>query len=72
LVLAAGVPEEWIAEGVSVKGMPTPWGLLDYSLTSEGNSVRLRVGGGLQVPPGGIVFRGMVIRKLPTEVLVKR
>ena len=71
LVLAAGVPEEWIREGVSVKGMPTPWGLLDYSLTREGDSVRLRVGGGLQVPPGGIVFRDNVIRKLPIALQIQ-
>jgi hypothetical protein len=70
LVLAAGVPDEWIREGVSVKGMPTPWGPLDYSLTKEGDSVRLRVGGGLQVPPGGIVFRDTVIRSLPADLLV--
>jgi len=54
-----------------VKGMPTPWGLLDYSLKAEGDSVRLRVGGGLQVPPGGIEFHGMVIRSLPADLLVK-
>lgn len=72
LMLAAGVPDEWIREGVSVKGMPTPWGLLDYSLKAEGDSVRLRVGGGLTVPPGGIVFRGNVVRNLPGELRVKR
>ncbi|HEY2290872.1 MAG TPA: discoidin domain-containing protein [Thermoanaerobaculia bacterium] len=72
LVLAAGVPDEWIREGVSVKGMPTPWGLLDYSLKAEGDSVQLRVGGGLTVPPGGVVFRGTVIRKLPADLLVQR
>jgi hypothetical protein len=71
LVLAVGVPEEWIREGVSVKGMPTPWGRLDYSLTAEGRSMRLRVGGGLQVPPGGIVFRGAVIHSLPADLLLK-
>ena len=69
-MLAAGVPEEWIREGVSVKGMPTPWGLLDFSLTKEKDSVRLRVGGGLTAPPGGIVFRGKVIRKLPADLLI--
>ena len=71
LVLAAGVPDEWIREGVSVKGMPTPWGLLDYSLKAEGDSVRLRVGGGLAVPPGGIVFRGTVIRSLPADLITR-
>ena len=72
LVLGAGVPDEWLREGVSVKRMPTPWGRLDFSLEAEGDSVRLRVGGGLTVPPGGIAFRGRVIRKLPAEVVLKR
>ncbi len=74
LVLAAGVPDEWISApgGVSVKKMPTPWGPLEYSLTAKGGSVRLRVGEGLRVPPGGIVFRGTVIRKLPADVMVNR
>jgi Bacterial alpha-L-rhamnosidase 6 hairpin glycosidase domain len=71
LILAAGIPDAWIAApgGVAVRRLPTPWGLLDYSLTSEGDAVRLRVGEGLTVPPGGIVFRGNVIRKLPAEVV---
>ena len=74
LVLAAGVPDEWIAApgGVSVKRMPTPWGLLDYSLMAEGASIRLKVGGGVRVPSGGIVFRGAVIRKVPADLLLAR
>ena len=48
LVLAAGVPDSWIAApgGVAVRRLPTPWGLLDYSLTAEGDVVRLKVGEG--------------------------
>jgi hypothetical protein len=74
LVLAAGVPDSWIAApgGVAVRRLPTPWGLLDYSLTAEGDSVRLKVGEGMKLPPGGITFRGTVIRKLPANVLAKR
>jgi len=72
LVLAAGVPAEWIAApgGVAVRRLPTPWGLLDYSLTKEGDAVRLRVAGGVTVPPGGIAFGDRVIRKVPAEVIV--
>jgi hypothetical protein len=72
LVVAAGVPAEWIAApgGVAVRRLPTPWGLLDYSLTAEGGAVRLRVGGGVTVPPGGIVFRDRVIRKVPADAVV--
>jgi hypothetical protein len=74
LILAAGVPDSWIAAkgGVAVRRLPTPWGLLDYSLAAEGNTVRLKVGEGMKLPPGGIVFRGTVIRKLPANVVVKR
>jgi hypothetical protein len=72
LILAAGIPDSWIAspEGVAVRHLPTPWGLLDYSLAKEGRSVRLKVGGGMRLPPGGIVIRDQVIRKLPAEILL--
>jgi len=69
LVLAAGVPDAWISspEGVAVRRLPTLWGLLDYSLKAEGDGVRLRIGKGITVPPGGIVFGKTVIRKLPYD-----
>jgi hypothetical protein len=57
--------------GVKIQRLPTPWGLLDYSLTAEGASIRLKVGAGLRVPPGGIVFRGTVIREIPADLLLK-
>ncbi|MBW8875191.1 MAG: discoidin domain-containing protein [Acidobacteria bacterium] len=74
LVLAAGVPDSWIASrgGVIVRRLPTPWGLLDYSLAREGDAVRLRVGGGLKAPPGGIVYGETVIRALPADLRVAR
>ncbi len=74
LVLAGGVPESWIASpgGIAVRHLPTPWGLLDYSLAREGDSVRLKVGGGMKLPPGGIVYGEKVIRKLPADVVVSR
>jgi hypothetical protein len=74
LVLAAGVPDSWIASpgGVAVRHLPTPWGFLDYSLTREGESVRLRVERGMKLPPGGIVFGETVIRTLPADVVINR
>jgi len=57
LVLAAGVPPEWLeATGVTVTGLRTPYGLLRYSLKREGERVILRVAGGSRVPPGGLVL----------------
>jgi hypothetical protein len=57
LVLAAGVPPEWLeGPGVTVTGLRTPYGLLGYSLKRAGGRVILRVAGGSRVPPGGLVF----------------
>ncbi|MFY9824192.1 MAG: discoidin domain-containing protein [Thermoanaerobaculia bacterium] len=72
LILAAGVPDSWISApgGVFVRNLPTHWGLLDFSLTKAGNSMRLRVGDGLKLPPGGIVFGETRIRALPADLLL--
>jgi hypothetical protein len=57
LVLAAGVPPEWLAgSGIAVKGLRTPGGQLSYSLKRDGGNLILRVAGGAQVPPGGFVL----------------
>jgi hypothetical protein len=57
LVLAGGVPAEWLGgSGVTVKDLRTPYGLLGYSLKKEGGSVILQVAGGSRVPPGGLAF----------------
>jgi hypothetical protein len=57
LVLAGGVPAEWLGgSGVTVKDLRTPYGLLGYSLKKEGGSVILHVAGGSRVPPGGLAF----------------
>jgi hypothetical protein len=57
LVLAAGVPPEWLAAGgISVKGLRTPGGLLSYSLKRDGGNLVLQVAGGSQVPAGGFAL----------------
>jgi hypothetical protein len=58
LVLAAGLPAAWVMSecGVGVKRLPTHYGVLSYSLWSEGPStLRLKLSGDLSVPPGAIV-----------------
>jgi hypothetical protein len=69
LVLGAGLPPSWLpAPGVSVKGLRTPYGLLDLAVSGEGRDVRFRVGGTAK-PPGGFVaewpFEGR-----PSDILV--
>ena len=55
LVLAAGVPPSWLdAEGVSVRGLHTVYGLLDYTLARTGSELVLTLTG--SVPPGGFVL----------------
>ena len=57
LVLAAGVPSSWITgkDGIAVNNLPTPYGLLSYSLQRRGARLVLQVSGGVQ-PPGGFVL----------------
>lgn len=58
LVLAAGVPESWLAQGgITVGGLPTPYGKLTYGLRREGRDVVMDIGGGLAIPAGGLVLR---------------
>lgn len=60
LVLAAGVRTEWLddPEGVGAVGLPTYYGLLDYTMRREGSKrLHVRIGGALVVPPGGIVLQ---------------
>jgi len=57
MVLAAGMPWEWIAEenGFSVSSLPTRHGLLDFSIrASAKNIIHLEIGGDLILPPGGL------------------
>jgi hypothetical protein len=57
LVLAAGVPTDWLAgEGIAVENLRTPYGELSYGLRREGQRVRLTIDGGLTPPAGGLVF----------------
>jgi hypothetical protein len=59
LVLAAGVPAAWLADGepLRVTALPTYYGPLDYELHREApDRLRLRVAGALRLPPGGLVL----------------
>src|SRR5262249_2571510 len=60
LVLAAGIPAEWVrAEGgVVVKRLPTHWGTLGMTMKAEGGDrVHVRLSGDVALPPGKIVLR---------------
>ncbi|HEX3108348.1 MAG TPA: discoidin domain-containing protein [Thermoanaerobaculia bacterium] len=68
LVLGAGIPEAWLKDGVSVRGLRTIYGPLTFS--AKGDVVRVS---GVQVPPGGVVLmlpdrETKVIRSVPATV----
>jgi hypothetical protein len=57
LVLAAGIPAEWLAgPGIAVGNLATPYGPLGYSLRDEHSHIVFRLQRGLALPPGGIVL----------------
>lgn len=59
LVLGAGIKPEWLAtsDGVAITSWPTEYGILSYTLRSEGAQTFLTLKGDCKVPPGGLVFR---------------
>lgn len=77
IVLAAGIPDAWLAgEGIAVEGLRTPGGPLSYSLRDDGKTLRLEVKGGMQPPPGGLVFawkgKETRIERVPATVEIAR
>ena len=67
LVFAAGVPPAWVTSetGVTVKRLPTHYGVLSYRLHAEGpDAVHLKLSGDLAIPPGKIVVPSPLPRAL--------
>jgi hypothetical protein len=58
LVVAAGIPEDWLAAGeVAVTNLPTWYGRLDLRLSRTANgTLHLHLGGKHELPPGGFRF----------------
>ena len=57
LVLAAGVPRDWLAgQGSGIRNLRTPYGELSYRVRRDGKRVVLTIEEGLRPPPGGLVF----------------
>jgi hypothetical protein len=67
LVIAAGIREDWLAEGgeVVVRELPTYYGPLSYSLCCQDpETYHLKLAGTLAVPPGGILVMAPLPRPL--------
>jgi hypothetical protein len=59
LVLAAGIPRNWVREddGVTIKDLRTQYGLLSYRLAEKKGVLEAKIEKTLEVPPGGLVLR---------------
>jgi hypothetical protein len=58
LIIAAGIPETWLTEGVAVQQLPTHYGTLRSTLRKEGaDTLYMSIAGDLAVPPGKIVVQ---------------
>jgi hypothetical protein len=56
LVLAAGVPADWLASGIAVDGLRTPQGELHYALKRKGDALVWRIGAGMAPPAEGLIL----------------
>ena len=66
LIVGHGIAADWLRDdGVRVRGLPTPFGRLTYSVRRERDHVEMRLEDGLRVPPGGIVVRLPPFSDLP-------
>jgi hypothetical protein len=76
LVLAAGIPVEWLREtgGIRIAQLRTHYGLLTYSMLEEEGAIRVRIDDGLRIPPGGLVIvspvdgHEKVVHTLPADI----
>jgi hypothetical protein len=60
LVLAAGVPMEWLhGKGLSIRALRTPYGRLSWTArTGADAAIDMRVSGLRSIPRGGVIVRG--------------
>ena len=65
LVIGAGIPASWVTEkpGVEVRGLSTHYGRLSYTMRATGNVVELHIEG-VRIPPGGLVIRSPLDRRV--------
>ncbi|MFZ5465690.1 MAG: hypothetical protein ACOZAI_00290 [Pseudomonadota bacterium] len=71
LVIGAGLPAEWLEapEGLRVHGLSTPFGRLDLDLDHPSvGTLRIRLGGTLRTPPGGVVLELPSLAGQPVSV----
>ena len=56
IVLAAGIPQDWLQHGVAIRGLRTAHGTLGYSLRRDDDLLVLDIAEGIDPPGGGLVL----------------
>jgi hypothetical protein len=73
LVIAAGVPAEWLAneDGISIRGLPTWYGTLDFTMyrARDALEVDFVLSGNVVMPRGGIVIEPPIELPLRTVMV---
>jgi len=71
LVVGAGIAPEWVTAtpGVAVRDLRTAYGALSFSMTADGDRVRVRLEGSLDPPPGGVVVHAPLAAPLRSVVV---
>lgn len=70
LVVAAGIPVDWLAKGVRIEGLRTPQGRLGYALREQDQTLVLMLEAGVQPPAGGIVLPWPYVDRVPGATTV--
>jgi alpha-L-rhamnosidase-like protein len=67
LVLAAGIPRNWVREdeGVRIQDLRTQYGLLGYQLREKNGVLEARIEKTMEIPRGGLVLRPPLPSKAP-------
>lgn len=71
LVVGAGVREDWARErpGVGVANLSTHYGPLSYDMRADSGVVRVNIGAGTRIPPGGIVVRAPLDQPFASAII---
>jgi hypothetical protein len=73
LIIGAGIIPEWVEEksGVTVKNLKTYYGTISFSIIKQDeNTMLLKIGGSIELPPGVIIFKNIYKDKSITSVKI--
>jgi len=66
LVVVAGIADAWLDDsvGVAVQELPTYYGPVSYTMKRQGNTVLVTLDGNVRMPPGKIVLKSPLSKRI--------